>query len=406
MKNPLVASRWAIENLSPEECWSFLGLTGGIAFQLGAKDMQQGLVLLQNLKKWDGQKVDARWTGSTIYSTLMAKFAAGAVASDPAKAIELAREFNSLYELAGHWAKLDVQQATQWARSLTDAVELDRVVEAITFALVNKNRDNGVMVDWVNALVEKPTAYDKAVTTMLEQLPRDALGPMLKALLMDAPPDAALALALIRGIGGGLGRGGNRYAEGPLRGELLQQIASGLGEGLLNNTEVQLALNQAYANSARTMRGADAVKYLVSIADVIPKARVAVANWSPTWQKWAAESPAEAIGWLTETRPGNDQVAVVEQLRQSANAEIVAQGINAGESFQIVMDNQGVYRLKRYPTGFRAPVQQYTYFNGQWVPPLPQKWQERDFDTPIKERMNLRSALNAVSSRLPRAEGP
>jgi len=160
MKNPLVASRWAIENLSPEECWSFLGLTGGIAFQLGAKDMQQGLVLLQNLKKWDGQKVDARWTGSTIYSTLMAKFAAGAVASDPAKAIELAREFNSLYELAGHWAKLDVQQATQWARSLTDAVELDRVVEAITFALVNKNRDNGVMVDWVNALVEKPTFPD------------------------------------------------------------------------------------------------------------------------------------------------------------------------------------------------------------------------------------------------------
>ena len=255
MKNPLVASSWAVENLSPEECWSFLGLTGGIAFQLGAKDMQQGLVLFQNLKKWDGQEVDARWTGSTIYSMLMAKFAAGAVASDPAKAIELAREFNSLYELAGHWAKLDVQQATQWARSLTDAVELDRVVEAITFALVNKNRDNGVMVDWVNTLVENPTAHDKAVTTMLEQLPRDALGPMLKALLMDAPPDAALALALIRGVGGGLGRGGNRYAEGPLRGELLQQIASGLGEGLLNNAEVQLALNKAYANSARTSKG-------------------------------------------------------------------------------------------------------------------------------------------------------
>jgi len=228
MKNPLAASRWAIENLSPEECWRFLGLTKGIAFQLGAKDMQQGLVLLQNLKKWDGQKVDAGWEdGKTMYSALMAKFAAGAVASDPAKAIELAMEFNSLYELAGHWAKLDVQQATQWARSLTDAVELDRVVEAITFGLVDNNRDRGVMVDWVNSLVKSPAAHDKAVVTMLEQLPRNELGPMLKALLMEPLPDAGLALALIRGIGGGVGRGGNRYPEGPLRGELLQQIALG-----------------------------------------------------------------------------------------------------------------------------------------------------------------------------------
>jgi len=93
MKNPLIASRWAIETLSPEECWFFLGETGGIAFRLGAEDMQKGLSLLEKLKKWDGQKRFGFEDGETMYTVLMAKFAAGAVASDPAKAIELAREF-------------------------------------------------------------------------------------------------------------------------------------------------------------------------------------------------------------------------------------------------------------------------------------------------------------------------
>ena len=400
MKNPLIASTWAIETLSPEECWFFLGETGGIAFRLGAEDMQKGLSLLENLKKWDGQKFDAGWEdGETMYTTLMAKFAAGAVASDPAKAIELAREFGSLYELAGHWAKLDPQQATQWARSLTDAEELDRVVGAITSALVNNKRDRGVMVDWVNSLVESPAAYDKAVTTMLEQLPRNELGPMLEAMLMEPPPDAGLALALIRGIGGGVGRGGNRYTQGPLRGELLQQIASGLGEELLNNAEVQLALNNAYADAARSMRDADAVNYLASGGGVIPEAQVPVANWSEAWQKWASESPSEAIGWLTETRPGKDQVAVVEELRKSANAEILAQGLQGGidgGNYQLVMDNQGVFRLKVDPVGSEAAGQQFTYINGQWVPPLPKKWPRELFDIPIKERMNLRSALDML----------
>jgi hypothetical protein len=159
-QNPLDASRWAIENLSPEECWRFLGSPEGIAFHLGAKDMQQGLLLFQNLKKWDGQKVpgisrrlvESPEPGRSQITKLMQEFEAKvkAKASDPAKAIELAREFGSLHELAGHWAELDVQQATQWARSLTDAKELDAVVQAITFELVHNNRDRGVMVDWVN----------------------------------------------------------------------------------------------------------------------------------------------------------------------------------------------------------------------------------------------------------------
>ena len=294
---------------------------------------------------------------------------------------------------------MDPQQATQWARSLTDAAEIDAVVESITFALVNNKRDRGVMVDWVNSLVESPAAYDKAVTTMLEQLPRNELGPMLEAMLMEPPPDAGLALALIRGIGGGVGRGGNRYTQGPLRGELLQQIASGLGEELLNNAEVQLALNNAYADAARSMRDADAVNYLASGGGVIPEAQVPVANWSEAWQKWASESPSEAIGWLTETRPGKDQVAVVEELRKSANAEILAQGLQGGidgGNYQLVMDNQGVFRLKVDPVGSEAAGQQFTYINGQWVPPLPKKWPRELFDTPIKERMNLRSALDML----------
>ena len=400
MKNPLIASTWAIETLSPEECWFFLGETGGIAFRLGAEDMQKGLSLLENLKKWDGQKFDAGWEdGETMYTTLMAKFAAGAVASDPAKAIELAREFGSLYELAGHWAKLDPQQATQWARSLTDAAEIDAVVESITFALVNNKRDRGVMVDWVNSLVESPAAYDKAVTKILHGLPLNEVGPILEDMLMELLPDAGLALALLHGIAY-RGTTKNIDDEGLLRGQLLQQIASGLGEGLLNNKEVQLALGAAIHGAARPMRGANRLNYLASGGGVIPEAQVEVTDWSTAWQEWASESPAEATGWLTETRPAKDQVAVVEKLRQWANNDIVRSGGYGEEgfklSYEIVMDNQGVFRLKVDPVGSEAAGQQFTYINGQWVPPLPKKWPRELFDIPIKERMNLRSALDML----------
>ena len=459
-QNPLDASRWAIENLSPEECWRFLGSPEGIAFHLGAKDMQQGLLLFQNLKKWDGQKVpgigrrvvespeqgrsqitklmqefeakvkakasdpakaielkreyeslrehlenyrrlnEPKWEDLTIYYELMQEFAEGAVASDPAKAIELAREFGSLYELAGHWAELDVQQATQWARSLTDAKELDAVVQAITFELVHNNRDRSVMVDWVNSLVDRPATHAQAVTKMLQGLPLNELRPILEDLLIEPLPDAGLALALLHGIAY-RGTTKNIDDEGPLRGQLLQQIASGLGEGLLNNKEVQLALGAAIHGAAKPMRGANRLNYLASGGGVIPEAQVEVADWSTDWQEWAAESPAEATGWLTETRPAKDQVAVVEKLRQWANREMVLSGGQGGEGFkvnyEIVMDNQGVFRLKVEPVGSEAAGQQFTYINGQWVPPLPEKWQREHIDTRIKERMNLRSALDTLN---------
>jgi hypothetical protein len=56
-----------------------------------------------------------------------------------------------------------------------------------------------------------------------------------------------------------------------------------------------------------------------------------------------------------------------------------------------------VFRLKVEPVGSEAAVQQFTYINGQWVPPLPKKWQREHFDTPIKKRMNLRSALDTLN---------
>lgn len=319
MKNPLIASRWAIETLSPEECWFFLGESGGIAFRLGAEDMQKGLSLLENLKKWDGQKFDSGWEdGETMYTVLMAKFAAGAVASDPAKAIELAREFGSLYELAGHWVKLDVQQATQWARSLTDAAELDAVVKAISWSLVNSGRRND-MIDWVNSLSEKPTAYDQAVTTILQQLPQNELGSMLKALTVEPPSDAPMALSLIRGIRE------NRYAKGVLFGELVQQLASGLGEEWLNNAEVRFELNGAIADAAATMPRRDALNYLATGGGgIIPE--VAVGTWSPAWIEWAEKNPSDATKWLAESEIRDKRTDIVQALSKRATQENVATG--------------------------------------------------------------------------------
>jgi hypothetical protein len=319
MKNPLIASRWAIETLSPQECRFFLGETGGIAFRLGAEDMQKGLSLLENLKKWDGQKIHSGWEdGVTMYTALMAKFAAGAVASDPAKAIELAREFGRregrgikgsdfrLYELAGHWARLDPQKATQWARSLTDAAELDAVVEAISFSLVNGGRRND-MIDWVNSLSEKPTAYDQAVTTILQQLPQNELGPMLKALMVEPPSDVPMALSLIRGIRE------NRYAKGVLFGELVQQLAGGLGEEWLNNAEVGIALNRAIADAAATMPRRDALNYLATGGGgIIPE--VAVGTWSLAWIEWAEKNPSDATKWLA-IRARQNLYSALEELQ-------------------------------------------------------------------------------------------
>ncbi len=414
MKNPLIASRWAIETLSPEECWDFLGLTGGIAFRLGAQDMDKGLSLLRNLKKWDGQKVDAGWEdGETMYTVLMAKFAAGAVASDPAKAIELAREFGGrrargmdgaedfrLYELAGHWAELDPQKATQWAGSLTDAAELDAVVEAITWALVNKGKRDD-LVDWVNSLEANPAAYDLAVTTMLVQLPKDEVGPMLDALLKAPPDDAAMILSWIRGASE------QRYARGSSRDQLLYQVASRLGEQWSNNAEVQSALRAAIAVVATEMYKSengeirkegfrDAVDYLATGGGgAIPE--VAVGTWSPTWVQWAEESPSEAIEWLAEHATGDNQTEVFQALRESATQENVAGGFVGMYRVSTVRDNQGDFRLTladRYSSGQQG--QQFTYANGRWTPPLPQDVTEemREFIMkPIRKRLNLLSAL-------------
>ena len=399
MKNPLIASRWAIESLSPEECWSFLGLTGGIAFQLGAKNMQEGLALFENLKKRDGQKFDAGWEdGETMYTALMAKFAAGAVASDPAKAIEWAREYGSLYELAGHWAELDAQQATQWARSLTDAKELDAAVKAITSSLVKRgNLDD--LVNWANSLVATPVAYDQAVTTMLQQLSQDKLDPMLQALLVEPPSDASMALSWIRGVSQ------NIYAKGALRGELLQQLAIGLGEQWLSNAEVQSELKNAITGAALTMWRSpnndiraegfrDAVDYLATGGGgVIPK--VPVQTWSPTWLEWCSVKPTEAIGWLTENRPVKAQAAVVEELRQRVTAEYVQAGYSEVGSYRIVRDNQSIFRLETSnPAGVN---QEFTYVNGQWAPPLPQQWKELDLKSPVEKQMKLLSALKTLS---------
>jgi hypothetical protein len=379
-QNPLAASLWAIDNLSPEECWSFLGLTGGIAFQLGAQDMQKGLSLLQNLKKWDGQKVDAGWQdGDTMYSALMAKFAAGAVTSAPAKAIELAREYGSLYELAGHWAELDPQKATQWADSLTDAAELDAVVKAITWALVNKGKRDD-MVDWVNSLEANPAAYDLAVTTMLVQLPKDEVGPVLDALLKAPPDDAAMILSWIRG-------------------------ASRLGEQWSNNAEVQSALRAAIALVATEMYKSengeirkegfrDAVDYLATGGGgVIPE--VAVGTWSPTWVQWAEESPSEAIEWLAEHATGDNQTEVFQAIRESATQEGVAGGYVGIYRVSIGLDNQGDFRLT-LADRYSSSGQQFTYANGRWTPPLPQDvpGEVQEFImTPIRKRLNLLSAL-------------
>ena len=395
MKNPLIASRWAIENLSPQECWSFLSETGGIAFRLGAEDMQKGLSLLENLKKWDGQKFDSGWEdGETMYTVLMAKFAAGAVASDPAKAIELAREFGSLYELAGHWAELDPQQATQWARSLTDAAELDAVVKAISFSLVNGGRRND-MIDWVNSLSEKPTAYDQAVTTILQQLPQNELGPMLKALMVEPPSDAPMALSLIRGIRE------NRYGKGVLFGELVQQLASALGEEWLNNAEVGSALNGAIADAAATMPRRDALNYLATGAGgIIPE--VAVGTWSPAWIEWAEENPSDATKWLAESEIRDKRTDIVQALSESLTQETGGGGMSLQYtySYRIEHDNQGDFRLTLNDTNRRL-VQEFTYANGRWNPPLPQNLQGeagKFIMEPIRERQNLYSALEKLQN--------
>ena len=388
MKNPLIASRWAIETLSPQECWFLLGETGGIAFRLGAEDMQKGLSLLENLKKWDGQKLNAGWEdGETMYTALMAKLAAGAVASDPAKAIELAREFGRLDELAGHWAKLDPQQATQWARSLKDAAELYAVVKPITSSLVNNGRRDD-MIDWVNSLVEIPTAYDQAVTAMLGQLPQDELGPMLKALLPEPPSDVPMALSLIRGIRE------NSYATGVIRGELLQQLAGGLGEAWLKNASVRSALDSAIATAALTMPRRDAVNYLVTGGGgIIPQDKVG--TWSPAWIAWAQESPSNAGEWLAEYATDGKRTDVFQALSKTATQETVASG-GGHYYFAVVLDNQGDFRLTLNDKNNQRLVQQSTYANGQWNPPLPQDLQGKTGEyimKPIRERQNLRSAL-------------
>jgi hypothetical protein len=396
MKNPLIASRWAIETLSPQECLSFLGLTGGIAFRLGAEDMQKGLSLLENLKKWDGQKFDSGWEdGETMYTVLMAKFAAGAVASDPAKAIELAREFGglgSLYELAGHWARLDPQQATQWARSLTDAAELDAVVKAISFSLVNSGRRNE-MIDWVNSLSEKPTAYDQAVTTILKQLPQNELGSMLKALMVEPPSDVPMALSLIRGIRE------NRYGKGVLFGELVQQLAGGLGEEWLNNAEVGIALNEAIADAAATMPRRDALNYLATGGGgIIPE--VAVGTWSPAWIEWAEKNPSDATKWLAESEIRDKRTDIVQALSERATQENVAAGFGQ-YGYSIVRDNQGDFRLTLSSRSSFRQVQESTYANGRWNPPLPQNLQGeagKFIMEHIRERQNLYSALEKLQN--------
>ena len=396
MKNPLIASRWAIETLSPQECRFFLGETGGIAFRLGAEDMQKGLSLLENLKKWDGQKFDSGWEdGETMYTVLMAKFAAGAVASDPAKAIELAREFGSLYELAGHWAELDPQQATQWARSLTDAAELDAVVKAISFSLVNGGRRNE-MIDWVNSLSEKPTAYDQAVTTILKQLPQNELGPMLKALMVEPPSDVPMALSLIRGIRE------NRYAKGVLFGELVQQLAGGLGEEWLNNAEVGSALNGAIADAAATMPRRDALNYLATGGGgIIPE--VAVGTWSPAWIEWAEENPSDATKWLAESEIRDKRTDIVQALSESLTQETGGGGVSLQYtySYRIEHDNQGDFRLTLSSRSSFGQVQELTYANGRWNPPLPQNLQGeagKFIMEPIRERQNLYSALEKLQN--------
>jgi hypothetical protein len=96
---------------------------------------------------------------------------------------------------------------------------------------------------------------------MLQGLPLNELRPILEDLLIEPLPDAGLALALLHGIAY-RGTTKNIDDEGPLRGQLLQQIASVLGEGLLNNKEVQLALGAAIHGAAKPMRGANRLNYL------------------------------------------------------------------------------------------------------------------------------------------------
>lgn len=393
MKNPLAASRWALESLSPQECYRFLGKgeqgAGGIAFRLGAEDMQEGLALLENSKKMEGLEFNYEWpyNGESIKSGLMREFAAGAVASDPAKAIELAREFGSLGKLAGHWAKLDPQQATQWAHSLTDAKELHLVVKGITSSLVNDGRRND-MIDWVNSLGEKPAAYDQAVTTMLGQLPQDELGPMLKELMVEPPYDRDMANSLIKGILF------NQGVEGTLRGELLQQLVGGLGKELLNDGLVRSMLDSAISSFAGSMPRRDAVNYLATGAGgIIPKDKVE--KWSPAWIAWAQESPADASEWLAEYATEGKRTDAFQALSKTATQETVASG--GGHYYSaVVLDNQGDFRLTLTDKNNQRLVQQSTYANGQWNPPLPQDLQGEAGEQimrPIRERQNLRSAL-------------
>ena len=175
------------------------------------------------------------------------------------------------------------------------------------------------MIDWVNSLSEKPTAYDQAVTTILQQLPQNEFGSMLKAFTVEPPSDAPMALSLIRGIRE------NRYAKGVLFGELVQQLASGLGEEWLNNAEVRFELNGAIADAAATMPRRDALNYLATGGGgIIPE--VAVGTWSPAWIEWAEKNPSDATKWLAESEIRDKRTDIVQALSKRATQENVTTG--------------------------------------------------------------------------------
>lgn len=163
-EHPYDACAWALENLSAPECLRLLGLTNGIAFELGAKDFTNGLVLLEKFKRFDQEVAPGLNPGHrpgvkihTLFEHLMLKFLAGAAASDPAAAVPLAAKYGGLHELAGHWVAKDPPRAMAWARDYLKAhpESQSRIEAAITWSLANR-RSFDAALQWTQSLQEIP----------------------------------------------------------------------------------------------------------------------------------------------------------------------------------------------------------------------------------------------------------
>jgi hypothetical protein len=86
----------------------------------------------------------------------------------------------------------------------------------------------------------------------------------------------------------------------------------------------------------------------------------------------------------------------LQALSKTATQENVVSVNPEKYDLAVVLDNQGDFRLTFNDNTNQRLVQQSTYANGQWNPPLPQNLQGEageSFMKHIRERQNLISAL-------------